>query len=34
MECLLDHIALNVEDDDRMLVFYTEVLELLKFRVS
>ena len=34
MECLLDHIALNVEDDDRMLVFYTEVLELPSERLT
>lgn len=26
MECLLDHIALNVEDDEKMLTFYSQVL--------
>lgn len=26
MECLMDHIVLNVEDDQAMLAFYTEVM--------
>jgi extradiol dioxygenase family protein len=26
MECLIDHIALNVEDDEKMLTFYSQVL--------
>jgi len=26
MECLMDHIVLNVEDDERMIDFYSEVL--------
>lgn len=26
MECLMDHIALNVEDDERMITFYSKVL--------
>jgi catechol 2,3-dioxygenase-like lactoylglutathione lyase family enzyme len=28
MECLMDHIVLNVEDDGKMIAFYTEVLML------
>lgn len=27
MKCLMDHIVLNVEDDEKMIVFYSEVLE-------
>jgi catechol 2,3-dioxygenase-like lactoylglutathione lyase family enzyme len=26
MECLMDHIVLNVEDDEKMIVFYSKVL--------
>ncbi len=26
MECLMDHIVLNVEDDEKMVAFYTQVL--------
>jgi len=26
MQCLMDHIVLNVEDDEKMLAFYTNVL--------
>jgi len=26
MECLLDHIVLNMEDDKKMIAFYTKVL--------
>lgn len=26
MECLMDHIVLNVEDDEKMIAFYSEVL--------
>ena len=26
MECLIDHIALNVEDAEKMITFYTQVL--------
>jgi catechol 2,3-dioxygenase-like lactoylglutathione lyase family enzyme len=28
MECGMDHIVLNVEDDEKMIAFYTEVLQL------
>lgn len=34
MKCLMDHIVLNVIDDDVMLRFYTEVLELEPERVA
>ena len=26
MQCLMDHIVLNVEDDEKMIAFYSEVL--------
>lgn len=26
MECLMDHIVLNVEDDEKMIAFYSQVL--------
>ena len=26
MECLMDHIVLNVEDDEKMIAFYSKVL--------
>jgi extradiol dioxygenase family protein len=26
MECLMDHIVLNVEDDERMMTFYSNIL--------
>jgi extradiol dioxygenase family protein len=26
MECLIDHIAFNVEDDEKMITFYAQVL--------
>ena len=28
MKCLMDHIVLNVEDDETMIAFYNEVLQL------
>jgi catechol 2,3-dioxygenase-like lactoylglutathione lyase family enzyme len=28
MKCLMDHIVLNVEDDETMIAFYSEVLQL------
>ena len=34
MQCLFDHIVLNVENDEKMLAFYTEVLLLEPERVE
>lgn len=34
MQCLFDHIVLNVEDAEKMLAFYTEVLMLQTERVE
>lgn len=34
MECLMDHIVLNVEDDEKMIAFYTEVLMLAAERLE
>ena len=28
MECLMDHIVLNVEDTEKMMAFYCDVLEM------
>ena len=28
MQCLMDHIVLNVEDEEEIIVFYSKVLEL------
>jgi catechol 2,3-dioxygenase-like lactoylglutathione lyase family enzyme len=28
MKCLMDHIVFNVEDDEKMIAFYNEVLQL------
>ena len=28
MECLLDHIVLNVENEEKMMAFYSEVLQM------
>ena len=34
MECLMDHIVLNVEDDEKMIAFYANVLMLASERVE
>lgn len=34
MECLMDHIVLNVEDDERMMSFYSNVLMLAPERLE
>jgi len=34
MDCVMDHIVLNVEDEDAMLAFYTEVLTLSAERLE
>jgi len=33
MECLMDHIVLNVEDEKKMMGFYANVLELVPERL-
>lgn len=34
MHCVMDHIVLNMEDDERMIAFYTEVLMLAPDRLD
>ena len=34
MECLLDHIVLNVIDEEKMIVFYSKVLEFTPERLE
>jgi len=34
MQCLIDHIVLNIEDDERMLSFYIDVLQFEPERVA
>ncbi len=34
MECLLDHIVLNVKDDEKMIAFYSEVLMFASERLD
>lgn len=33
MECMIDHIVLNVEDDNEMVDFYSNVLQLAPLRL-
>ena len=32
MQCTMDHIVLNVEDDEKMMAFYSKVLMLSNSR--
>jgi catechol 2,3-dioxygenase-like lactoylglutathione lyase family enzyme len=34
MQCMMDHIVLNVEDDDKMVDFYSDVLMFLPERLE
>lgn len=34
MQCFMDHIVLNVEDDEKMMAFYTKVLMLASERLE
>ena len=34
MQCLMDHIVLNVEDDEKMIAFYSKVLMLPSERLD
>jgi len=34
MQCSMDHIVLNVEDDERMIAFYSKVLMLVPERLK
>jgi len=34
MECLMDHIVLNVKDDEAMMAFYSEVLDFAPERLE
>ena len=34
MQCLMDHIVLNVEDDEKMITFYSKVLMLSPERLE
>ena len=34
MQCLMDHIVLNVEDDEKMIAFYSKVLLLTTERLE
>ena len=34
MQCLMDHLVLNVEDDEKMIAFYLEVLMLSPERLK
>jgi len=34
MECLMDHIVLNVENEDNMIAFYSEVIQMSPERIQ
>ncbi len=34
MQCMMDHIVLNVEDDEKMIAFYSKVLMLSTERLD
>ena len=34
MQCLMDHIVLNMDDEEKMIVFYTNVLMLVPERLQ
>ena len=34
MKCVMDHIVLNVEDDETMIAFYSEVLQMPTERLA
>jgi len=34
MECVMDHIVLNIENDEKMIHFYTKVLLLTPERIE
>lgn len=34
MECAMDHIVLNVEDDEKMIAFYSEVMDMATERLQ
>ena len=34
MQCLMDHIVLNVKDEEKMIAFYSNVLELVPERLE
>jgi len=34
MKCLIDHIVLNIEDDDKMITFYSTVLMMPSERLE
>jgi len=34
MQCLMDHIVVNVEDEEKMIAFYTSVLEFTPERLE
>ena len=34
MECLMDHIVLNVENEENIMAFYSEVLQMASERIQ